>query len=234
MRRRRFYLVMGFVALAVVVAGFGPGLFGAHRNAPLSRLAWLHGVIFSAWLVFYLLQAALVALQRRDLHRRLGLAGAALAALMAGVGYATTIAMGRRGFDLSGELNIEADPLGNMIFPLGDLASFALLVIAAFVYRRKPEIHKRLMLLATIGSLMAAPLAHVLGRLPAFHEMPAIILVPLACLYLSGAVYDRVTLGRFHAVTLWGGLALLVWGQLRAAVIGPSATWHHFAAWLIS
>ena len=234
MRHSRFYQGMGLVAVAVVAFGFAPNLFGPHRNAPLTPLAWLHGAAFSAWLFLYLVQVTLVALNRRELHRRLGLAGAVVAALMVGTGYATTIAMGRRGFDLSGDLRIEADPLGNMVFPLGDLMSFAVLVVAAFLCRRRPEIHKRLMLLATIGSLMAAPLAHVLGRIAALREMPAIILVPLACLYLSGAIRDRALLGRFHPVTLWGGLALLVWAQLRAAVIGPSAAWHRMAAWLIS
>jgi hypothetical protein len=28
-------------------------------------------------------------------------------------------------------------------------------------------------------------------------------------------------------------IALFVWANLRAAIIGPSEAWHQFAAWLI-
>jgi hypothetical protein len=55
----------------------------------------------------------------------------------------------------------------------------------------------------------------------------------MAALLFTGAVYDRVTLGRFHPVSLWGAIILFAWGNLRAIVVGPSEAWHQFAAWLI-
>jgi hypothetical protein len=233
MPTRRFHLSMGLVAVAVVVVGFGPGFASAHRNAPVTPLIGLHGAVFSAWLLLYLVQASLVATHRVSVHRRLGLAGLALAPAMIITGYATSIAMARRGFDVSGDLAVEGDPLGALVFPLGDLVSFAVLVAAALWFRRRPDIHKRLMLLATVGALMAAPLAHMLGRLPALRDTPPVILIPLAMLYLSGAIYDKLTSGRFHPVSLWGGVVLLVWAQARAAVVGPSDAWHAFTAWLV-
>jgi hypothetical protein len=234
MPTRRFYVSMGLVAVVVVVAGFGPGFASPHRKAPVTPLLWVHGGLFSAWLVVYLLQATLVAAGRADLHRRLGPISLALVPAMIATGYAASIAMARRGFDVSGDLAVEGDPLGALVFPLGDLVSFAVLVAAALWFRRRPGIHKRLMLLATVGSLMAAPLAHLLGRLPVLRDIPPIILIPLAVLYLSGAVYDRFTSGRFHPVSLWGGVALLAWAQFRAAILGPSDAWHAFAAWLVN
>jgi hypothetical protein len=47
------------------------------------------------------------------------------------------------------------------------------------------------------------------------------------------AIHDRVAKGRVHPISLWVALALFVWSNLRAAVIGPSAAWHQFAGWLI-
>jgi hypothetical protein len=41
------------------------------------------------------------------------------------------------------------------------------------------------------------------------------------------------TLGRIHPVSLWVAVAMLVWSNLRAMVVGPSETWHKFAEWLI-
>ena len=158
-----------------------------------------------------------------------------LAVAMVLVGYTTAIDTGRRGFDLSGDLNVAQDPLGYLVFPLGDLLSFTVLVAAAFWYRRTPAIHKRLMVLATAGSLMGAPLAHFIGHTPALRDIPApVILLPLTALYFANAIHDRLTRGRIHRLSLWGGVALLVWANVRAAVVAPSAAWRSFAGWLVS
>jgi hypothetical protein len=229
-----FYQGMGIVAIFLVIAAFAPGIASSTgRNAPLTPLVWVHGAVFFSWLLLYLLQTTFIAIGRRAIHRRVGVASMLLAAALLAVGYATAITMARRGFDLSGDLAAASDPLGVVVFPLGDLVSFAVLVASAFWYRHRPAIHKRLILLATTGSLMAAPLAHLIAKFPSLREIPPIILIPLAVLYMTGALHDRIVHGRVHPVSLWGGLALLGWAQLRAAVIGPSDAWHQFAAWLI-
>ena len=45
--------------------------------------------------------------------------------------------------------------------------------------------------------------------------------------------YDRVSRGRIHPVSLWGGILLFAWAGVRGIVIGPSTAWHEFVAWLI-
>jgi hypothetical protein len=78
-----------------------------------------------------------------------------------------------------------------------------------------------------------SPLAHIIGQIPQHQGIPPIILVPLVMLYSSHAVYDRITLGRVHPVSLWVPIAMFIWANLRAITIAPSATWHEFAAWLV-
>jgi hypothetical protein len=230
-----FYRGMGIVTVLLVIAAFAPGIANpAGRNAPLTPLVWVHGAVFFSWLLLYLVQTTLIATRRTAVHRRVGVASMVLAAAVLVVGYCTAIAMAKRGFDLSGDLNAAADPLRVLVFPLGDLVSFSILVASAFWYRRRPAIHKRLMLLATTGSLMAAPLAHLIAKFPALREIPPVILIPLAGLYMSSALHDGIVHGRVHPVSLWGGLSLLAWAQLRAGVVGPSDAWHRFAAWLVS
>jgi hypothetical protein len=232
--RSRFYMWMAVVAMAVVVFGFGPSfLHPSGRNAPPSFLSLLHGAVFAAWLLLFLAQATLVANGRVATHRRLGLAAVVLAPAMIVVGYVTTITMARRGYDLSGDLNLVSDPLGLLVFPLGDLLSFGILVGAALWYRKRPAVYKRLMLLATVGALMGAPMAHLFGFVPALRDTGPLISVPLGALYMSNAVYDKVTQGRIHPVSLWGGILMFVYANARAAFIGPSAAWHEFAGWLI-
>ena len=224
---------MAIVALAVAAAGFGPAMVNtAGRKAPLSLWVGFHAALFTAWLLLFLAQTQLVGRGRLSAHRSLGYVGAAVALLMIGSGYATAITMARRGFDLSGDLNAAADPHGSLVFQLGDLLSFGVLVAAAVAFRRRPEVHKRLMLLATVGSLMAAPLTHLLSHFPWARQHPPIILVPLALLYFSSAVYDRLFRGRIHPVSLWVGIGLFVWANLRAAV-NPSQAWREFARWLV-
>jgi hypothetical protein len=233
-REGNFYVAMSLIAFGIVAAGFGPAIVDpSGRKAPINFAVAMHGLIFTAWLVLFLVQTLLIRIGQVRVHRRLGLFGASLAILMIVSGYMGAIAMARRGFDLSGDLNAAMDPLGSMVFQLGDLLAFGILVTAAIVFRRRAEIHKRLMLLATVGTLMGAPLAHVIGHYPILQTKAPLILIPLILLYSSPAVYDRITRGRIHPVSLWVPIALFVWANLRAAVIGPSATWREFAAWLV-
>jgi hypothetical protein len=146
----------------------------------------------------------------------------------------TTIAQGKRGFALWWHPDLKMDSLAELVHPLGDLLTFSLLVTAALIFRRRSDVHKRLMLLAAVGSMMAAPLAHLIGYFPALRAVPPVILLPLAALYFSSAIHDRLAYGRMHPVSKWVGLSLLIFALVRAAVIGPSEAWHQFAGWLIS
>jgi uncharacterized membrane protein YozB (DUF420 family) len=145
-------MVMAIVAMLITVAGFGPALADtSSRKASLTFAVGAHGVVYAAWLLLFLAQTLLVTRGEIGAHRRLGYLGAGLAVLMVVTGYATSIAMARRGFDLSGDLNAAADPLYALVFLFGDLFSFSILVAAAVMYRYRSAVHKRLMLLATLG-----------------------------------------------------------------------------------
>ena len=80
---------------------------------------------------------------------------------------------------------------------------------------------------------MNAPLAHLIADYRAFDGAPFVIIPPMILLLFASAVYDKLTLGRIHPVSLWGAIGLLLYNNLRAVAIGPSAPWHSFAAWLV-
>jgi hypothetical protein len=200
----------------------------------MTLMVALHGAVFGAWLLLFAVQTTLVSSRNVATHRKLGAVGGVLAILMVGIGFKTAVELARRGFDLSGDLNSAANPFGLLAFQLGDLVTFTILIGLGIAYRRRADLHKRFMLLATVGPLMAAPLAHLMGHTPALRDKGPLILVPLVLLWSSHAVYDRLSRGRIHPVSLWGPVALFVWANLEATVIGPSAVWHRFAAWLIS
>jgi hypothetical protein len=87
-RDRFLYAAMAVVATSLVFAGFARTYYLRHlfTNVPLKPLLHLHGFLFTSWLVLLLVQVTLVAAKRTDLHRRLGVAGGVLAALMVVVG----------------------------------------------------------------------------------------------------------------------------------------------------
>lgn len=233
-QKRWFFISLALVMLLVVCAGFLPSIVHeTERRAPLSALAAAHGFVFVLWLIIFALQSRLVASGRVAVHRRLGMFAAVFVLpLMVILGYATTAAMVRRGFDLSGDLRIEHDPLYESVFPFVDLFVFAMLITMAVAYRRRPEIHRRLMLFGNIA-LMGAPLAHFIGHVPRLAAMPAaIILVPISLFLIAAIAREFRTAGKVHPLTVGLALGMFLFGPLRASLIGPSATWHRVAAWL--
>jgi hypothetical protein len=227
---------MALAMIATALGGFAPAIFDpASRKAPLTWAVGLHGVAFSAWLALFLAQALLVFNQKVVVHRVLGCVGSGLAGVMLVSGYFTTLAMARRGYDLSGDLIEQfGDPSTVMVFQFGDLLCFGVLVSLGILFRNRPDSHKRLMLLATVGALMPAALSHIIGHSSSLRNLPpVIVLIPYTAFLFAGAVHDRVYRGRIHPVSLWVALLLLIWSNLRAVVIGPSDLWRDFASWLI-
>ena len=224
-RTRRFYVGMALAIALTVFAGFSRSYFlKAYFGGPsLTPLLHLHGLIFTAWVLFFLTQTVLVAKGRTYLHRRMGVAGAVLAALMVVVGSTTAIIRIKGGSTVPG-----IPPLVFLAIPLFDMLVFAVLITAALYFRRKLETHKRLMTLASI-SLLAAPIARLPLPLmkagpPAFFGLADLFIV--ACI-----VYDLTTRRKVHPATIWGGL-LIVASQPLRLIISGTATWMTFASWL--
>ena len=193
----------------------------------LTPLLLAHGLIFSSWIVLFVTQTALVATRRTPVHRRLGWVGAGLAVLMVVVGTLTGIVRAKIAETPPGG----TPPLAFLTIPLGDMFVFACLVGAAVYYRRRVDVHKRLMMIATLAVLPAA-----FARWPfAFAERQDLLvafgLADLAVVFVL--LYDLATRGRPHAATVIGGLLLVVSHLLRM-VVGVTQPWLAFAGWLTS
>ena len=226
-RRERLFFIGMTLALAVTVfAGFARSYYLKLHfgTAPLTSLVHLHGIVFSSWIVLLLIQTTLVAANRTQIHRRLGIAGAVVAVLMVVIGTATAIRAAALGHSPPGG----PPPLVFLAIPLGEMIVFPTLVGAAFYYRRRTDTHKRLMLLATIDIAGAAvarlPLAILRFGPPAFFGLTDLFLVP--CI-----AYDVLSRGRIHPATLWGGLFIVAAQVLRLLISGTPA-WLQFASWL--
>jgi hypothetical protein len=106
--------------IAAAVAGFAPSLvYPERRLGPISTLAAVHGLAATAWVMLFIAQSWLVAARRTAVHRRLGWMAVGLAVAMLVLGYLTVIEQTRRGYDLSGDLNIKVDPAVKRCFRSG-------------------------------------------------------------------------------------------------------------------
>jgi hypothetical protein len=226
-RERWFYIGMSIALVITVFAGFAPTYYlrPYFNTAPLMPLLHLHGFVFTSWLVLFVTQTTLVAAHRTDIHRRLGVAGGMIAVLMVLLGVTTALVRANQGATpLPG-----ISPLSFLVVPLADMFVFSILVGTGFYFRRRPDVHKRLMLLATISILAAAiarlPFAIMRAGPPAFFGLTDVFV--LACV-----LYDLVTLRRIHRATALAGLFIVASQPLRL-MLGGTHAWLSFAAWLV-
>ncbi|MEK6333804.1 MAG: hypothetical protein AABM67_02585 [Acidobacteriota bacterium] len=227
-RERVFFTGMAIAFALVVFAGFSRTFYlRPHFDTrPLIPLLVVHGIFFTSWLALLIIQTSLVATKRTRTHMRLGIAGAVLASSMIIIGTVTALVRAKGPSPVPG-----VNPLSFLTIPLGDMLIFSILVGLAFYFRRRADVHKRLMLLATIAILPAAiarlPFAFIQQYGPlAFFGLADLFIIP--CL-----IYDLITRGRPHRATVLGGALIVISHPLRF-VIGGTHAWIAFATWLTS
>jgi hypothetical protein len=221
-----FFIALPVAMLAAVVAGFAPTYYlkAFYGTPALSPLFHVHGLLFTAWMLLLILQPALVAARRVDVHRRIGLGGAVLAAAMTVIAVPVSIDLGQRGAAPPG-----VPPLVFLVVPLATVVVFPALVGAALYWRRHAAAHKRLMLIATLELIPAG-----FGRLPILAPFGPLGFFGAADVFLLAIVgYDLATRRRIHPATLAGGL-FLVGSQVGRFMIAGTEAWQTFARWLIA
>jgi hypothetical protein len=207
-RRGPWLYPLATVALiALVLAGFWPSYFGPllQEGAAKPWIIHLHAAVFGGWMLLLLAQVALVAAGRVRAHQRVGNAGIAYGGLVLALGLAVAFAAPAMQVR-SGAWTPDA-AASFLILPLGDMALFGGLFGAAIAYRRRPEIHKRLMLAATVA--LAFPAAARLAGEP----NPAFVGLWLAPL-LAAMGWDFWARGRPHPVLVLS-LGVLLLGFAR-------------------
>ena len=223
----RFFTAMAVLCTAVVLVGFAPTYYlrGLTEQQPLPPLIHLHGAVSTGWILLFLTQTSLAAGRRTDIHRRLGVAGAVLAAVVLVMGWLVAIDAAKRGVAPPGA---PAQP-GFLAIPLGTVLSFAVLAAAGLWNRRRSETHKRFMLLATIALLTPALARY---RFYGVRGGPVTAIAGTLALIAVCLIYDRRAHGRVHPAFVWGGAFLSLSLIGRFALAGTEA-WRAVGAWLI-
>jgi len=220
-----YFGAMALLILGTVFLGFARSYYLAgiyHTHLP-NLLIHVHAVVFSAWIVLFCVQTALVARRNISLHRALGFAGAGLAVAMVGLGIAAATDSLARGF---APREFPFGPLGFYSVPIFGITTFAVLIFFGIYLRSNGSAHKRLVLLATIALTSAA-----IDRWPVafIHQEHFMSNVIRDLMVLSIVVFDFSTIRRLHRATLLGGLFVMAMGQITVP-IGSTAAWQKIAS----
>lgn len=201
-----FYFFMSLLIAVIVVYGFAQRADRQliHPLHPKPLVMWIHAVVFSAWVLFYMAQSALIRAGKIRLHQRMGWFGAVLGTSLPIFGTVTTVLMRR--FDMQyGDLRSIAP---NLTVGLMDMVSFTVPFALAVFWRRKPERHRRLILVATCTLTAAAFVRFP----PFFHPWPWYHL-GVDFLIVVAMMRDLIVERRIHPVYLCS-LPLLVVAQV--------------------
>ena|SRR2546427_1260658 len=140
-----------------------------------------HGLAMFSWVIFFFIQSILVVIGNRRLHMAIGPIGGVIAA--------TIVILRSIAASLSVHFNAELyKPFGEARFflveMLTEMVLFGTLVRIGMAYRRRPEIHRPMMLLATVsiisGSISRCPYIVNLAVLPPLYVYGPALLFGIA------------------------------------------------------
>lgn len=234
---RRFFTSMVIAMALFVLAGFAPsyflqpalgGLVTGREVPPITPMIHLHAATGTVWMLFLVWQAHLIRGKQHQRHMANGLIGAGIALAVVVVGLAVAIDAGRGDRHPPGWTST-----GFLMMPFASALLFGAYVGAALWWRRKPDYHKRLMLLATVALLLPAG-----ARISTYFFKGILPPGPpgglvLTDLFIAALVaYDFKKQGRLHPATLWGG-GLMLLSQPGRLWLSQTEGWNAFAARLI-
>lgn len=217
---RYFYFSMSLLIAAIIVYGFHFTIDKnlIHPDPPRPLLLYFHAAVFSFWVLFFIFQSSLVRTGNVRVHRLMGWFGLALGIGIIVLGVSTSLTMAR--FDMVQLHSINAR--WRMIIPLFDMVCFTPVFLLAIYWRRKPQLHRRLIFIATCGLTAAA-----WGRFPEFILPHYMLYAGVDLLILLGLARDLIVDRRIHTVYKYV-LPFFIVGQS----IVVYTRWHELHYWL--
>jgi hypothetical protein len=222
-RQRPFYIGVSLLMGLIAIVGFWPTYFGPLVLGTISQplLIHVHATIFSGWLVLFLTQVLLAATGHVAWHVRLGRIGIGYGVLVVIVGLLTGISRSAHRF----QLGLGGERL--LFVAIADMTVFSIFFGAAIAFRRKPQVHKRLMMVAATMLLVAA--ASRMTFLPLLQMRQAIWVSPILLAMAHDVRAQRV----IHPVYLIGLVAFFV-RAVSPGIIADTDSWSAVAHWLMA
>ncbi len=167
---RFFYTGAAIVMFLFMLWGFqlfffhGRAYPGRPLTPPIKTLLIAHGIGMATWMVLFIVQPLLIATRNYKTHMKLGLFGAGLAAVVSVLGINVAIGAARVN---PPELKLWGlDPKQFLMVSSSAIVLFAAFVLIGILKRRRPEVHRPMMLLATLAVLPPS-----LDRITVIHNL---------------------------------------------------------------
>ena len=238
MLKRYFYSIATLILLGLTVTGFqlfyfhGQAYPGRPLTPPIKTLVITHGMAMSLWLLLSLVQPLLIAGGNRRLHMMVGKIMAVFAVGLVILG----LKMGIASCQVAppGLMYGPLTPKQFMAVPILGIVLFAIFVTAGVLCRKRPDIHKPMMFLATL-SVVTAALARIdfLNHLYAgtvWEKLFGVTFFPL----VIGVVLLIVKCAVFRKFDRWfaaGFAFMVVWSLMTAQ--GATTAWDSIASLLL-
>ena len=217
--------------LMVMFAGFHPyylrgeGMGGRKISAQLVTLVLIHGASMTAWLILFFVQSLLVPARKLKLHMKLGWGAVAVALVVSVSGFMVAFESARAA---------PLIPFWGMAYRqflmvmLAEVMLFTLFALAGVLSRKRPKIHRAMMLLASL-SILAGATVRMPILFPIFGEGGWFgIFGPI---FTLGALFllARTMLGRAFDRSLTVGYAIMVVLYVAACKFAVSSAWSYLA-----
>jgi hypothetical protein len=219
---KRFFSRYFYLSIALLMAGLALWAFSdtvdahlLHAKPPRPLLLWFHGAVFTAWIVLFIAQSALVRMRQLSLHRTLGWFGATLAAIMVMSGFIVSVVM------LRFETAVLHRKNAASFLPIlwCDMIIFGGCMALAVYFRKRPDYHRRLVFMASCQLMQAVFVRfHYIG----LHDLyyPA-----LDMLIVAGILRDLGVEGRVNRVYLYVLPAMIALQALAAYLKWANPNW---------
>ena len=220
-----FYFYLSLWMCAIVALGFVPGFFLPRPDPTVLQnpVVHLHALVYVGWLGLVAYQMRLPSQGRTADHRRVGRWLVYYALLLVVMGLWVTFSRFAERIEMGDALAARI----NMWPPFSDMLVFPVLFGLALAYRRHPEQHKRLMVLACcMLTIPGAARTFFIGDPPNILLMELIFLSPV---YI-GMLRDWLVEKRVYLVYVIG-LFVLALMPLRMVVV-EWPLWAAFTDWL--
>jgi hypothetical protein len=156
---RFFYSTAGAIFLVLTAIGFRHYIFGGtHRNgSPIDpsilTVVVLHSSAIFAWYVLFFVQALLIAVKNRRLHMKLGWSAVVIGATILCTGPLVAI----RSVRLAPSDTVFDWPYPRfLLIMLTEIALYTVFVTIGVLNRKRPRIHRPMMLIASLAILSGA------------------------------------------------------------------------------
>lgn len=230
-RDRYFYPSVGAAFLVLIVIGFQHYIFAGRlvTGDPIPPVMLtaivVHSTAVFAWFLLFFVQALFISTRRRGVHMKLGWGGVAVAAAIAVTGpYAAISETRLTPFPV---FDWPARPF--LLVMLSEIALFVAFFTIGVLNRKRPRIHRPMMLLASL-SLISGATARIslVNSIFGMHEWMALF-GPVAVLGLI-LLLVRWALTRSLEREFAAGYAALVMVTLAASHLALTHAWVSLAA----